>query len=166
MIRPAKFIDTPRLVELLCEMQRRSKYAGHVGVDEKAAHTLIAQAIQRHGGSHYGASLVMVAEQDEQVEGFIIGMLDRVYHIGDRLSAQDLFLYCTELAQPRDFLRLFNAYLNWASVIPKVWEIKASWTDTLPDAAEIGRLYERLGFQQCGAIYERTALPHVVKEKA
>lgn len=157
MIRPAKFTDIPRIVELLCEMQAASKYAGLVEVDEKKAHRLIAQCIHRHGHQHDGGSLVMVAVRDSRVEGLMVGILSPVYEIGTKLAASDVFLYCSKKAEATDFLRLFESYVRWASVNPKVFEIKASWTDVSSEAERMEKVYERFGFRRCGAIYERRA---------
>lgn len=155
MIRPAKFVDIPRLVDLLCEMHGASKYAGTVDVDRKAAHTLMQQCVTRHGGKHEGAALVMVAEHEGQIEGFVVGLLDRVYHIGTKLAANDVYLHVTEKGRPRDVRRLLDAYVAWAAENPKVAEIRLSWTDTMEGAEKIDGLYKRMGFRRCGAIYER-----------
>lgn len=155
MIRAATFSDIPRVVDLLVEMQAESKYAGRVDVSRKTAHALMQQCVRRHGGQHDGGSLVMVAEHGDQVEGFIVGLLDRVYHIGDRLAANDVFLHVTERAAKTDVRRLLDAYVKWASDNPKVEEIRLSWTDTMAGAEKIGDLYEKMGFRRCGAIYER-----------
>jgi len=158
MIRAAKFSDIPRMVDLLHEMHAASKYAGKVDVSRKAAHALMQQCVTRHGGQHEGGALVMVAEHDGQVEGFIVGMLDRVYHIGDRLASNDVYLYVTDAASKLDVRRLLDAYVEWASGNPKVFEIRLSWTDTMEGAEKIGDLYEKMGFRRCGAIYERGAV--------
>ena len=155
MIRGAKFYDTVRIVELLHEMHRKSRYRDVDHVDDKAAHRLITQAIHRHGGVHDGGALVMVSIKDQKVEGFLVGMLDRTYHIGKKLMAQDVFLYLSKKADPADLVRLMKAYLDWAGNNPKVVEIKASWTDALPEADRVEALYERMGFRRCGAIWCR-----------
>lgn len=155
MIRPAKFFDTIRIVELLEKAHAQSKYVGVAEFSHKAAHKLIHQCIHRHGHTHEGGALVMVAVRDQRVEGFMVGILDRVYHVTDKLAANDVFLYCSDKAHPADFIKLFDAYVSWASNNPKVVEIKASWTDVLPDAERVSALYERKGFRRCGGIYER-----------
>lgn len=155
MIRPAKFVDVPRIVELLVEMQQSGRYREIDEVDERAAHQLVAQAIQRHGGIHYGGAHVMVAEKNEIVEGFIIGMLDRIYHIGTRLAANDVFLYVSPRGRAVDCLHLLRSYIDWAETCPKVRITKLSWTDALPDAEQIERVYNSMGFRRCGGIYER-----------
>lgn len=156
MIRPAKFIDVPRIVELMGEMHRHSKYAFVDEVDEAAAHKLVAAFVQRHGGSHDGATLVMVSETEGKVvEGFMLGALDRVYHIGKRLSANDVFLYVSDYAPRTDALRMFEAYMSWATNNPKVAVIKASYTDAIEGAGRMVGVYERKGFHKIGEIFER-----------
>lgn len=156
MIRPAKFFDTIRIVELMHEMHEASRYKDIDEVSEKVAHRLVAQCIQRHGHEHAGGSLALVAVRDQKVEGFFVGMLDNLYNIGKSLMAQDIFLYCSDKADPRDFLRLLKAYVQWASGNPKVKEIRLSYTDAVEGAEKIGPIYEAFGFRPCGQIYERT----------
>jgi hypothetical protein len=155
MIRAARFADIPRLTDLLCEMHDHSKYAGVVEVSRPAAQGLLQNAIRRHDGEHDGGALVMVDEQAGEIEGFIVGVLNRVYLIGDKLAANDLFLHTTGKAGGLSALKLLAAYVAWADRNPKVHEIKLSWTDTMPGAERIGMVYERMGFARCGAIYER-----------
>jgi L-amino acid N-acyltransferase YncA len=153
MIRPAKYGDVPRIVDLLKEMHAASKYAGHVGVDHKSAHDLITQCVRRHAGQHEGATLVFVVERDGQVEGFMVGMLDRIYHIGDRLTANDLYLHTTKAAPPGSARGLFRRYMKWAADNPKVYEIASSWSDAIPGAQKVGRMYQALGFEKCGEMF-------------
>lgn len=155
MIRPAKFIDTMRIVELMHEMHARSRYRDIDKVNDKVAHRLMAQCVQRHGHVHAGGTQVMVAVRDMKVEGFMVGMLDNLYNIGHKLMAQDLFLYCSDKADPLDFMRLLRHYVKWAGQNPKVVEIKLSWTDAVEGAEKLDAIYGSLGFRKCGGIYER-----------
>lgn len=157
MMRPARFIDTPRIVELLIAQQKRSRFADAVAVDEGHARKLVSAMIQRHGGIHDGATCCYVIESDEGiVEAFIFGMLDRVYHIGDMLTAIDVFLVCTEKAPLTAMQRLLSAYMDWAQANPKVFEIQLSWTDALPTGERMAALYERKGFVKSGEIFRRS----------
>ena len=164
MIRPAKFFDTTRIVELMHEMHEASRYKDMDEVSDKVAHRLVAQCIQRHGHMHAGGALVMVAVKDQKVEGFIVGMLDNLYHIGKHLMATDVFLFCSKKADQRDFLRLLRAYVDWAAGNPKVKEIKLSYTDAIEGAEKLVPVYEAMGFRRCGQIYERT--PEALEEAA
>lgn len=155
-IRPARSVDVFALVALLHHQHARSRYAGQVSIDDKYARSLLAQAIQRNGGTHDGGSLVNVVETGEGViSGFCVGVLDRVYHIGDRLVAQDMFLVAADEAPPLTAVRLLKRYVEWAASNPAVFEIHLSHTDALPEGERIGALYERMGFTRCGALYRR-----------
>lgn len=154
MIRAAKFVDIPRIVELLEEMCAGSKYQGRAEVSPKAARALMQQCIQRHGGAHEGASFVAVAIRDQKVEGFVVGILDRVYHVTDKLAANDVFLYCSDKAASGDFLSLLKAYRDWAVANPKVIEVRTSWTNAMATGERMGPVYDRMGFSKVGEIYE------------
>lgn len=154
-MRAARTFDTLRIVDLLEEMQAASRFAGVVGIDRDHARKLIAQLIQRHGGSTDGAALCNVVESDGVIEAFMIGMLGRVYHIGDMLVADDVFLVATERAPKTALNRLIGAYLDWADANPRVQEIRLSWSDALASGPRMAGLYERKGFTRCGAVYRR-----------
>lgn len=157
-VRPARMSDIFPLAGLLVQSHQASRYAGHVGIDQAAARRLIAQFIQRHGGSHDGSSFVAVVEDGEGVIcGFVAGALDRVYHVGDLLAANDVFLVAAPDAPATTALRLLAAYIQWAESVPDCAEIRLSWTDALPSGERMAALYERMGFRECGRIYERVA---------
>lgn len=156
MIRPARAIDTPRIVELLVEQHAQSRLADVTEVDEVYARRMTAQMIQRHGGSHDGATVVFVVEVDGQIEGVVIGALDRVYEIGVHLAAWDKFLVCTDKAPARAFLMLLKAFWRWADENPKVVEIGGSWSDIVATGERMDGVFTHEGFTRCGAIYRRT----------
>jgi hypothetical protein len=156
MIRAATMSDLPRLYDLLLEMQSKSKYAGVVDVDEATAKSLLLNMVRKHGGTNNGSSCFFVIEAFGKIEGFIIGMLDRVYHIGNRLMANDIYLYCTKNAPKMGWSKLIDAYVSWALSNPKVHEIKGSWQDALGSNGEImDKAMQRKGFRRCGMIWER-----------
>jgi hypothetical protein len=152
MLRAAKFADLPRLYELLCELHASSRYADVMAVDEREARSLLMNAIRRHGGMMDGGTCVYVSERDGQIDGFIIGMLDRVYHIGTKLAAKDMFAY----SKDGSFSGLVDMYLAWASSNKNVIEINLSWTDAVSGAERSGALYSRKGFRKSGEIFART----------
>ena len=154
MIRPAKFVDTPRLVQMLVELQPRTRFA-HVPVDEAYAKAVIGPLIGRNGNTTVGGTLVQVWEEESRVRGFIAGFLDRVYGIGRRLWASDQFLVVEPDADPRAMPALLAAYVTWADGNPLVEETRLSWSDATPDGARMGAIFERMGFQECGRAYRR-----------
>ncbi len=156
-IRAARTVDVFRLVELLEETRVMSRFDGAVKIDPIVARKTLAQMIQRHGGFHEGATCVFVAENREGViVGFCVGMLDRVYHVGDKLVAQDVFLISTGKKEAPVARALFRAYVGWAAKCPNLFEIIASWTDALPTGKRMEQIYIAHGFQKSGGIFRRT----------
>lgn len=155
MIRQAKFGDIPEIARLMQAMYLRSKYVGRDEIDIKEAKALAVQSVQRHGLKTPGGTCVFVAQDREPLTGFIIGVLDRVYHIGRKLMATDIFWYADD-GSPRDAIMLFDAYLKWAGSVPGVIELKNGATDAIGgDYSRVAKLYERRGFKQTGVIYEK-----------
>jgi hypothetical protein len=159
MLRPATLSDLPRLYELILAMHAGSKYAEReIDVDEATAKSILRDGVMRNGGQHNGATLLNVVERDGLVEGFMLGILQRVYSIGNRLEAQDFWLYCTPHAPNGSVPRLLDAYVEWADSNPKVAEITLSWTDAMKvDGGKLGRLYHRKRFRLCGEIWKRVS---------
>ena len=156
MIRPARFADTPSILALIGEMHERSVYAGVDTVDGKVARSIVVQSVQRHGLLKDGGASAFVAEQDNEIVGFIIGVLDRLYHIGHRLMATDLLFYAGTKAGPRDFVGLFDAFEAWAESVPGIAEIKPGITDAIDEPERLAKFYERRGYRRCGAIFQRS----------
>ena len=155
MIRPATPSDIPRVKELFAEMHAASKFAGRVAISDRALHDLLLMALGNRNRPIVGGTHFSVAVRKDRVEGFMIGMLDRVYHIGTKLVAQDMFLNVTDKGFMGDFLRLIDDYVDWANGNPNVININLSWTNSLPDAERIESAYMRKGFSRAGGIYQR-----------
>jgi hypothetical protein len=155
MIRNASFPDIPRIVAIMREAYERSEYCrrGLCGFDEKEAKRLLVNAIQRHGRGRNSASFVQVAEEKGRVEGFIVGVLSRVYHVGDRLQASDLFWLATPLVSPRDPIQLMKNMIAWAKGVEGVIEIRCGTTAILQDPQKAGRILQRLGMTPYGSIH-------------
>lgn len=159
MIRPATLSDLPRLFELILKMHAGSKYAEReIDVDPTTAKSILRDGVMRHGGLHNGATLFNVIERDGLIEGFMLGILQRVYSIGNRLEAQDFWLFCTPHCPKIGMTKLLDAYVAWADDNPKVAEIVLSWTDAMSvDGDKIGRVYYRKGFRRSGEIWKRAS---------
>lgn len=153
MIRRATFADAPALMELIRRQHARSKYAGRCEIAEPQLQHLVAGMIAQQNQIGPQGSCIIVAEENGEPVAFIAGVLDRVYQIGKKLAAQDLF-FVNEGGTVGDTLKLLDEYLAWARGIRAVLEIKVSWTDTLPGAEAVAKLYQRKGFAKCGEVYE------------
>ncbi len=167
MIRPGRMMDVLRLVELLEWAQERSIYAGKVAVDRDYAKRFLGQLIHKHGGVYDGGTFCMVAEDESGVvQAFLTGALDRVLNIGDMLQAFDIHFVATDKASARAAPKLFAAYLAWARNNPRVYEITASRSDSMNGAERVDILFERSGFEPCGAIYRLINEPAAKQEAA
>lgn len=153
MIRPAKFADIPRMVEILKEIHLRSIYADWGEIDLPETKRLLLHSIQRHGHLNAGGTLAMVAEKDNQVEGLIIGVLDRIYGIGTKLYATDLFFVATPLVDPRDPPRLVDALIAWAKQAPLCRQITMGVTTAAGDPKRTGKILARKGLRPSGEMY-------------
>lgn len=153
MIRNARHQDIPEIMRMLHEMHAASKYRGRVNISDKAADALLTSAIASQGQSGPQGSHVIIAEEGGKIVGFMIGVLTRVEHIGDKLTANDLFLYVRPGNGVRHVLALIDSYIAWASSKRPVLDIMLSWKDTLPGAEQIEAIYKRKGFARIGGIF-------------
>lgn len=154
-IRRARAVDIPRILELMTEMHLRSVYAKQAGLAKQTAWKLLEECVLQDGKSGPGATHCQVAENRGVVEGFIIGMLDPVYHVLDRLTATDLYFYCSPRADKRDAMRLLRSFHEWAMSKPKVIEISMGATDAIGRWQDAETFYKRVGLTQTGIIYGR-----------
>lgn len=156
MIRPATFGDLPRLYDLFEEMRQASVYKDCAETDRDTLRSLLMDSVRRNGGKNNGGTLFLVHEVDGEIQGFLLGILERVYHFLNRLRATDVFLYCSDGAQMRASSLMLDRYVAWAVENPKVIEVMLSWTDAISETAErIENAYRRRGFRKCGGIWTR-----------
>ena len=155
-VRAAKFGDMPRLVELGREMHAKSKYADQPG-NERVFKATFIEAIRLHVAGKGGC--LFVAEKDGVVEGYILGVVCRVYNVCDVYEARDMFFFVTDRADKRDAARLAKALIKWASGLPDVIEINMGATDAISDFGRTEKLYQRLGMSQNGVLYTKRVKP-------
>ena len=155
MIRPAKFSDIPGVIEVMQDAHRRSVYADSAEFDREDAKQLMARSIQRHGHKNMGGTLVMVSEVNGNIEGFMVAMLDQVYPCLKQMVATDLLFILTEKADSRDARAMLKAIEEWAQDNPKVIELRLGVMDAITDWQRTAKLYRRLGFEQCGGIFNK-----------
>jgi hypothetical protein len=156
VIRDAKYVDIHAMTLLLQEGYARSHYAksGIVKVDANETKRLLGAGLGRHGHKGIGACWLQVADNDGSVDGLMYATLARVYAIGDRLMATDLFWTTSERARPTDALTLMKNMINWAKSCPMVIEVRCGVTMVVSDKPEVtGRLLKTLGMQDYGAIH-------------
>lgn len=156
MIRDAKNVDIPAIVMLLHEGFARSHYAGkdRGEIDTNEAKRLLMQAIQRHGHKTGGGCFVQVAETNGVITGVILGTFQRLYGVGNKLVASDLFWLASPNVHPSDPAKLMANMVAWAKSSPHCIEIKCGVTEVINAEVEAsGAILERLGMKKYGTIY-------------
>jgi hypothetical protein len=158
MIRAANFADIPGIVMFLQSAYSRSHYAteGVVNIDVRETKRLLVQSIQRHSHKTGGGCWVLVSETDGVLTGLLLGTLARVYVIGDKLMATDLFWATSPMADPRDAGNMMRSFIQWAKSCPDVVEFKCGTTAIIGSPEEGGSILKRLGFEEYGRIYRAT----------
>ena len=155
MVRDAKFADIPAILDLLAMQFRLTHYHrdGTVNIDERAAKQLLTTAIQRHGKHAIGGTFVQVALTGNLICGVLVGALSRVYAIGDKLMASDLFWTSSEMVDPRDPPLLMRNFITWAFESPDVAEVRVGVTRVISeDPARISKILKRMGMVEYGLI--------------
>lgn len=156
MIRDASFSDVPAMIQVLQTAYDSSHYAksGVVKVDPEAARQLLMHALWTHGKTNEGSCFVQVADNGAALTGLIVGTLARVYAIGDKFLASDLFWVANDGSSPRDAIGLMRRMLGWAWSSPHVIEVKCGTTAVIDgDPAQAGKILQRLGMSLYGNLY-------------
>ena len=162
MIRDANFADIPAITDMIADRYRLTHYAkdGTVDIDVDEIKRLLRDGIHRHGGKNGGSTFVQIADKGGLVTGLIFGTLVRVYSIGNKLSATDLFWLATPLVEPHEPERLMRNMIEWAWKSPLVAEVKCGATAVITnDPMRVGKVLERVGMENYGQIFrmERAA---------
>lgn len=167
LIRPAKSVDAFALVSILQERHPETRYAVDVPIDEPIARKFLASCVQRHGGQTEGSTFIMVHEDAEgQPDAFVLGILARVYAIGTRLAASDVFLLGRKSANTRVLMRLLDRYIAWADANPRVYEIGVSWADSIPGNNGLIPALKRRGFSMHAQSFRRDRAAIVMEAAA
>lgn len=147
-VRPAIYQDIPRLCELLKEGHADSKYAQYRLDIKNRFKPFVMESVR--SGDH----CVFVSETNGQVEGYLIGMVDDLYQFLAVQYATDVLFWVSKRDDKRNFIRLLDAFREWAASHPKVVRIRYGVTDVVGDTGPVERLYERKGLRREGALFE------------
>lgn len=148
--------DVHAMVALLEDGYCRSRYRDLCGFDVRLARSQVFQAVQRHGLMGAGGQCVFVGESAGVVVGMIVGVLQPLYMLGDKLEAADVFFVVRAGAHPDVSRGLLDSYVAWAVGNPDVVEVTLSVTDVIGSPERVARLYDRMGFRRKGVISGRT----------
>jgi hypothetical protein len=155
-IRTAKPADMIELLNLMEAAHARSVYAGVDEIDRDYTRQMFTRAMHFNGHSNAGAVLFLISEKDGKIEGYFFGLLDRVYQIGKKLAATDVHFYLSADADPRDAIRIIDAYLEWCEGNPKVVEVRIGESNAFgePDP-RFAALLERKGFTKAATVFTK-----------
>lgn len=153
------------LLDLMVTAHARSIYADVDEIDRDYTRQMFIRAMHFNGHSKAGATLFNVSEKDGKIEGYFFGLLDRVYQIGKKLSAVDVHFYLSPDADPRDAIRLLDAFIEWCDGNPKVIEIRIGESNAFGDPdPRFASLLERKGFTKGATVFTKKTAHTLPKE--
>lgn len=156
MIEPAVFRDVPAMIEVLRWAHGKAPFSAEF--DEREANRALCQSIQRNGFTSPSGTWVRVARNaDGDITGFIVGVLQPVYHCSKELTAIDLWWVAKQECTARDFVGLMLSMVDWAEKHPKAVEIQSVPDDFCGRGAKAAAALEKLGFTLSGNVYRREA---------
>lgn len=150
-VRPAKFGDIPEICSLMLRVFPLTKYAEFPLNMDRKMKPLLLESIRS------GNSCVFVSTVNAKITGFLVGMVDDLYHVLNVKYATDLFFY-VEPGDGHGGAKLLDTFIAWAETIPKVVRIRMGATDALGEYSRVAKLYERRGFSQEGVLYDMGVL--------
>lgn len=154
-IRVGKFGDLPSIYGLMVEAQAASTYSEFSGMFETRARAILMNAMQRHGGDTEGSTFVAVADVGDQIDGFVIGVLQPLYLVLDVLEGTDMFLIVRQKAHGDTGGRLLRAMHKWAWASPYVQVVRQGNNAAFGNLRVSGRLYTQAGMKITGNVYEK-----------
>ncbi|GLP95278.1 GNAT family N-acetyltransferase [Paraferrimonas sedimenticola] len=95
-----------------------------------------------------------VAEVNGQVVGFLIALWEEHFFSKDAYATDMAF--CVSPKHGDQAVWLLRRFIRWASQFPKVKTLMLGVSSGHTDAARIGQLYERHGFQAIGGLYSKS----------
>ncbi len=146
IVRPGEFKDLLKLKKLATEMYERSVYADRCTVDLHEFRSICFHALSNHGRT----TCLFVAEEKGEVVGFIVGTLDRVFHIAKEFLATDIFFFVGEEASARSASKLLDAFTKWGESSEGVIEVYVGVSGAIGNPERISKMYERKGYRRDG----------------
>lgn len=153
-VRDAEFSDVAIILELLEEGKEAGSYRDY-HIDMNVAKQLIFGTLQRTKVKGDGGTCVFVWD-DDGVQGVLIGVTERIYHIGKEFRATDIFFYITQsYNDPDAFRSLLKEFERWAWSNSRVRKIDLGVTNVFGDPERLARIYERFGYNRSGVMLEK-----------
>lgn len=151
-VRPATFSDIPSICILMELAHIESKYAEYRLDLNRKFKPLLMESIRSGNGCVY------VSLAGDNITGFIVGMIDDLYHVLHVKYASDMFFYALP-SDPRGFVALLDEFLGWAQQVPDVVRIRLGATNAVGDFHPVAKLYVKKGLTLEGEMYEMEVSP-------
>lgn len=151
MIRPARPTDRPALVALMKEGHKRSRYAKSGHIVDTILEQFIRGMILKHGSKAVDGTFCNVIEHDGKIVGLHFGAKERIKIFGSKYYASDALFY-VQPGHSLETVGLVAQFVDWAKADPRVIEISLGATDDIDDYKTATKIYERMGFTQCGSM--------------
>lgn len=159
IIRAARFVDTPKIVDLCNAALTESRYAAFASVDRDNAKRAITQSIGMQGPpDQLPRSRVTVADNGTSLVGVFVGILAPLYDGLDVALATDLIWYVQRGTAGATGLRMMRDFHDWVGHYPGHVVLRHGVTDAINAPEAAGRVLKRAGFRQSGLIYEKESL--------
>ncbi len=144
-IRLGDIPDIKHICNVAEELLNNSAYAG-IKPDEMKFKKTVASMMA------YKSGLVLVVVDDDNIpQGFLLGMVEELFFSKEQYST-DLAFYVRE--GYRGYVpKMLKRFIKWSKNKPKVSMIMMAVTSGIGDHLRIGKLYEKLGFNQSGSYW-------------
>ena len=150
-IREAEYKDIPIMVSLLEEAHRVGTYREYA-LEKGAINQLLSGVLQRTSVNGDGGTCAFVWE-DDGVQGLLLGVRERIYHVSKDFRATDIFFYIAkEYNDSLAFRLLLRAFEEWAWKHPRVKRIDLGITDIISDPKRLALIYKRFGYNEYGVM--------------
>lgn len=153
-IRPARFRDIPRIVELCAGIHGVSSFANRFALDEWALKKALLDAIGSHA-SKPGSGLVLVSETDGDIDGVFVGFVKQLYSCLDAYIASNVIWYSAPDARPQVAFELLKAFEQWLSRSDHPVIFRMGLSDAIQDPERMSKLLTRKGYRHSGHLFEK-----------
>jgi hypothetical protein len=154
LVREAEYRDVPIMASLLEEAHMVGSYKDYP-LEGGAISQLLFATLQRTSVRGEGGTCLYVWD-DDGVQGLIIGVMERIYHVAKDFRATDLFFYIARAYNdPVAFRMLLKSFEEWAWSHKRVKRIDLGITDIIGDPKRLAVIYRRFGYNECGVMLNK-----------
>lgn len=155
--RMARQSDAENILKLIKRAHKDSKYR-HLGLNEQRGLDAIRHMIGMGLPPGIGSTAMFVAGEGKAIDAALAAMCAPVYDCIQATLITDTFWYSRK-KNSRAGLAVLSAFHAWADTCATPYVIRQGVTNFIADdPTRAGRVLERKGFRNVGAIYEKECL--------